>query len=86
MYREKNMKYIRLFFLVSAVALTLNMFSVTAHAAETETELQTVTQEASEDSSTQESNNKNDVYYVVFVGSALFGSLVALGFWITFKS
>lgn len=82
------MKYIRLFFLVSAVALTLNMFSVTAHAAETETEteLQTVTQEASEDSSTQESNNKNDVYYVVFVGSALFGSLVALGFWITFKS
>lgn len=80
------MKYIRLFFLVSAVALTLYMFSVTAHAAETETELQTVTQEASEDSSTQESNNKNDVYYVVFVGSALFGSLVALGFWITFKS
>lgn len=81
------MKYIRLFFLVSAVALTLNMFSVTAHAAETETE--SVTQEASEaseDSSTQESNNKNDVYYVVFVGSALFGSLVALGFWITFKS
>lgn len=80
------MKYIRLFFLVSAVALTLNMFSVTAHAAEIETELQTVTQEASEDSSSQESNNKNDVYYVVFVGSALFGSLVALGFWITFKS
>ena len=79
------MKYIRLFFLVSAVALTLNMFSVTAHAAETETDLHTVTQEASEDSSTQESN-KNDVYYVVFVGSALFGSLVALGFWITFKS
>ena len=44
------MKYIRLFFLVSAVALTLNMFFVTAHAAETETELQTVTQEASEES------------------------------------
>ena len=44
------MKYIRLFFLVSAVALTLNMFSVTAHAAETETEMQTFTQEASGES------------------------------------
>lgn len=79
------MKYIRLFFLVSAVALTICMYSVTAHAAETETVTQTVTQEASEDSSTQESNN-NDIYYVVFIGSALLGSLVALGLWITFRS
>lgn len=84
-YCEKNMKYIRLFFLVSAVALTICMYSVTAHAAETETVTQTVTQEASEDSSTQESNN-NDIYYVVFIGSALLGSLVALGLWITFRS
>lgn len=79
------MKYIRLFFLVSAVALTICMYSVTAHAAETETVTQTVTQEASEDSSTQESNN-NYIYYVVFIGSALLGSLVALGLWITFRS
>ena len=80
------MKYIRLFFLVSAVALTITMYSVTAHAAETETVTQTVTQETSEDSSTQESNNNSDIYYVVFICSALLGSLVALGLWITFRS
>ena len=79
------MKYIRILVLVSAVALTL-CFGIAAETKAAETETETVTQEASEDSSTQESNNKNDVYYVVFVGSALFGSLVALGFWITFKS
>ena len=67
MYYEKNMKYIRLFFLVSAVALTLNMFSVTAHAAETETELQTVTQEASEESvGSIEVNNSDTIYTVSY--------------------
>lgn len=78
----KNMKYIRLFFLVSAVALTLNMFSVTAHAAETETELQTVTQEASGESI--EVNN-SDTIYIVFLLSAIFGSLVAFAFWEIFR-
>lgn len=76
------MKYIfRNFFLVSAVALIL-CFGTAAETKAAETETETVTQEET----TQESNNKNDVYYIVFVGSALFGSLVALGFWITFKS
>lgn len=75
------MKYIRILVLVSAVALTL-CFGTAAETKAAETETETVTQEET----TQESNNKNDVYYVVFVGSALFGSLVALGFWITFKS
>ena len=76
------MKYIfRNLFLVSAVALTL-CFGTAAETKAAETETETVTQEET----TQETNNKNDVYYVVFVGSALFGSLVALGFWITFKS
>lgn len=75
------MKYIRTFFLVSAVALTL-CFGTAAETKAAETETETGTQEET----TTESNNKNDVYYVVFVGSALFGSLVALGFWITFKS
>jgi len=79
----KNMKYIRLFFLVSAVALTLNMFSVTAHAAETETELQTVTQEASEESSIEVNNS--DTIYIVFLLSAIFGSLVAFAFWEIFR-
>ncbi len=76
------MKYIRLFFLVSAVALTLYMFSVTAHAAETETELQTVTQEASGESI--EVNN-SDTIYIVFLLSAIFGSLVAFAFWEIFR-
>lgn len=78
------MKYIRLFFLVSAVALTLNMFFVTAHAAETETELQTVTQEASEESGGIEVNN-SDTIYIVFLLSAIFGSLVAFAFWEIFR-
>ena len=76
------MKYNRLFFLVSAVALTLNMFFVTAHAAETETELQTVTQEASGESI--EVNN-SDTIYIVFLLSAIFGSLVAFAFWEIFR-
>lgn len=76
------MKYIRLFFLVSAVALTLNMFSVTAHAAETETEMQTFTQEASGESI--EVNN-SDTIYIVFLLSAIFGSLVAFAFWEIFR-
>lgn len=76
------MKYIRLFFLVSAVALTLYMFSVTAHAAETETELQTVIQEASGESI--EVNN-SDTIYIVFLLSAIFGSLVAFAFWEIFR-
>lgn len=75
------MKYIRMLFLVSVVALTL-CFGTAAETKAAETETESVTQEET----TEESNNKNDVYYVVFVGSALFGSLVALGFWITFKS
>ena len=75
------MKYIRTFFLVSAVALTL-CFGTAAETKAAETETETGTQEET----TTESNNKNDVYYGVFVGFALFGSLVALGFWITFKS
>lgn len=82
------MKYIRLFFLVSAVALTLNMFSVTAHAAETETELQTVTQEASEDSEDSGESievNNSDTIYIVFLLSAIFGSLVAFAFWEIFR-
>lgn len=85
MYYEKNMKYIRLFFLVSAVALTLNMFSVTAHAAETETELQTVTQEASEESGGSIEVNNSDTIYIVFLLSAIFGSLVAFAFWEIFR-
>ena len=84
-YCEKNMKYIRLFFLVSAVALTLNMFSVTAHAAETETELQTVTQEASEESGESIEVNNSDTIYIVFLLSAIFGSLVAFAFWEIFR-
>lgn len=82
------MKYIRLFFLVSAVALTLNMFSVTAHAAETETELQTVTQEASEESEESGGSievNNSDTIYIVFLLSAIFGSLVAFAFWEIFR-
>ena len=75
------MKYIRLFFLVSAVALTLNMFSVTAHAAETAT--QTVTQEVSEESSIEVNNS--DTIYIVFLLSAIFGSLVAFAFWEIFR-
>ena len=85
---RKNMKYIRLFFLVSAVALTLNMFSVTAHAAETETELQTVTQEsseASEESGGSIEVNNSDTIYIVFLLSAIFGSLVAFAFWEIFR-
>lgn len=85
---RKNMKYIRLFFLVSAVALTLNMFSVTAHAAETETELQTVTQEASEASEASGESievNNSDTIYIVFLLSAIFGSLVAFAFWEIFR-
>lgn len=82
-YCEKNMKYIRLFFLVSAVALTLNMFSVTAHAAETE--MQTVTQEASEDSGESIEVNNSDTIYIVFLLSAIFGSLVAFAFWEIFR-
>ena len=82
------MKYIRLFFLVSAVALTLNMFSVTAHAAETETELQTVTQEASEASEASGESievNNSDTIYIVFLLSAIFVSLVAFAFWEIFR-
>lgn len=82
------MKYIRLFFLVSAVALTLYMFSVTAHAAETETELQTVTQEASEASEASGESievNNSDTIYIVFLLSAIFGSLVAFAFWEIFR-
>lgn len=82
------MNYIRLFFLVSAVALTLNMFSVTAHAAETETELQTVTQEASEASDASGESievNNSDTIYIVFLLSAIFGSLVAFAFWEIFR-
>ena len=82
------MKYIRLFFLVSAVALTLNMFSVTAHAAETETELQTVTQEASEAAEASGESievNNSDTIYIVFLLSAIFGSLVAFAFWEIFR-
>lgn len=85
---RKNMKYIRLFFLVSAVALTLNMFSVTAHAAETETELQTVTQESSEASEASGGSievNNSDTIYIVFLLSAIFGSLVAFAFWEIFR-
>lgn len=83
---RKNMKYIRLFFLVSAVALTLNMFSVTAHAAETE--LQTVTQESSEASEASGGSievNNSDTIYIVFLLSAIFGSLVAFAFWEIFR-
>lgn len=56
--------------------------SVTAHAAETETELQTVTQEASGESI--EVNN-SDTIYIVFLLSAIFGSLVAFAFWEIFR-
>ena len=82
------MKYIRLFFLVSAVALTICMYSVTAHAAETETELQTVNQEASEASEASGESievNNSDTIYIVFLLSAIFGSLVAFAFWEIFR-
>ena len=81
------MKYIRLFFLVLAVALTINMYTVTAHAAEAETELQSVTQDASE--ALEESGgievNNSDTVYIVFLLSAIFGSLVAFAFWEIFR-
>lgn len=78
------MKYIRTLLLVTAVALTF-CFAAAANvsAAETET-VETVTQE--ETTETSEEYNSSDIFYVVFIGSALFGSLVALGFWIVFKS
>lgn len=79
------MKYIRLFFLVSAVALTISMYSVTAHAAETETVTQTVTQEASEESDEFIEVNNSDTIYIVFLLSAIFGSLVAFAFWEIFR-
>lgn len=78
------MKFIRLFFLVTAVALTLNMCSLTAHAAETETH--TITQEATEDSSDESIEvNNSDTIYIVFILAAIFGSLVAFGFWEIFR-
>lgn len=78
------MKYIRTLLLVTAMALTL-CFATAANvsAAETDT-VETVTQE--ETTETSEEYNSSDIFYVVFIGSALFGSLVALGFWIVFKS
>lgn len=78
------MKYIFTFFLVVAMALTT--CSVTAHAAETET--QTVNREMVQETVAEpaEESGNDIIYYVVFIGSALLGSLVALGLFITFKS
>ena len=78
------MKYIRTLLLVTAMALTL-CFATAANvsAAQTET-AEIVTHE--ETTETSEEYNSSDIFYVVFIGSALFGSLVALGFWIVFKS
>ena len=81
------MKYIfRNLFLVAAVAITL-CFATAANvsAAETET-VETVTQEATAAESETEEYSSSDIFYVVFIGSAIFGSLVALGFWIVFRS
>lgn len=81
------MKYIfRNLFLVSAVALTL-CFATAANvsAAETET-VETVTQEATAAETETEEYISSDIFYVVFIGSAIFGSLVALGFWVVFRS
>lgn len=78
------MKYIRTLLLVTAVALTL-CFATAANvsAAQTET-AETVTRE--ETTETSEEYNSSDIFYVVFIGSAIFGSLVALGFWVVFRS
>lgn len=87
------MEYIRIFILVVAVALTFCFGNAAkTYAAEenktTESETtETVTQEnTQEDTSTETNNNNSNIIYVVFIGSALLGSLVALALWITFKS
>lgn len=83
------MEYIRTFILVVAVALTFCFGNAAkTYAAEenkiTESETtETVTQENTQEDT---NNNNSNIIYVVFIGSALLGSLVALALWITFKS
>lgn len=82
------MEYIRTFILVVAVALTFCFGNAAkTYAAEENKTTETVTQEnTQEDTSTETNNNNSNIIYVIFIGSALLGSLVALALWITFKS
>lgn len=80
------MEYIRTFILVVAVALTFcfgNAAKTYAAEENKAIEAETVTHE---DTITETNNNNSNIIYVVFIGSALLGSLVALALWITFKS
>lgn len=70
------MEYIRTFILVVAVALTFCFGNAAkTYAAEENKAIEAET-----------NNNNSNIIYVVFIGSALLGSLVALALWITFKS
>ena len=51
----------------------------------TKIELQTVSQEASEESGGSIEVNNSDTIYIVFLLSAIFGSLVAFAFWEIFR-
>ncbi len=83
------MEYIRTFILVVAVALTF-CFGNAAKTYATEEnkaiEAETTETVTQEDTTTETNNNNSNIIYVVFIGSALLGSLVALALWITFKS
>lgn len=83
------MEYIRTFILVVAVALTFCFGNAAkTYAAEENKAIETETTETvtQEDTTTETNNNNSNIIYVVFIGSALLGSLVALALWITFKS
>ncbi len=83
------MKYIRTFILVVAVALTFcfgNAAKTYAAKENKAIEAETTETVTQEDTTTETNNNNSNIIYVVFIGSALLGSLVALALWITFKS
>lgn len=83
------MEYIRTFILVVAVALTFCFGNAAkTYAAEENKAIEAETTETvtQEDTITETNNNNSNIIYVVFIGSALLGSLVALALWITFKS
>ncbi len=83
------MEYIRTFILVVAVALTFCFGNAAkTYAAEENKAIEAETTETvtQVDTTTETNNNNSNIIYVVFIGSALLGSLVALALWITFKS
>lgn len=83
------MEYIRTFILVVDVALTFCFGNAAkTYAAEENKAIEAETTETvtHEDTITETNNNNSNIIYVVFIGSALLGSLVALALWITFKS